>query len=77
MPRKGSRKGGGSCPGTPLGTLLSSQEGGFLGGFTPKNGAPKNTQKLGITNPGPKVPQSRRIEGAVSVSKVFGCRRNV
>ena len=40
-------------------------------GVVAQNGVSKNTPKLGIANPGPNVPQSRRIEGAVVVFKVF------
>ena len=46
-------------------------------GVPAQNRVSQNTPKLGITNPGPNVPQSRRIEGAVFLFKVFGCRRNV
>ena len=78
--RKGHRKGlgrGGFLPRNPPRNTPSWPGRGVPRGVLAQNGVSKNTPKLGITYPGPNVPQSRCIEGVVFVFKVFGCGRNV
>ena len=68
---------GGFLPRNPPRNLPSWPGRGVPRGVLAQNGVSKNTPKLGITDPGPNVPQSRCIAGVVFVFKVLGCRRNV
>ena len=66
------QEGGGPCPGTPLGTPLPGQEGGFLGGFLPKPGFPKTPQNWASPTRDPMSPKVGALKVWCLCSKSSG-----